>query len=155
MAIREADAQGTLGDHAAASNALSRAHRAYESGRGHDPDWVYLPRPEFEGLVGIIQTSLGDSKAASQSFQTAIDGSAAWPRERAEWYLLEAQNQIRAGDVAKGCTLLSTNLAQIHGVASTRLHNKLTMLARQVTPHAKVPEVREFLGARAEYLAAN
>jgi hypothetical protein len=153
-AIREAEAQGSLGDKTALAGAVSRAHRSYESTRGHDPDWVYLPEAEFSGLTGLAYMRLGDYQEAATHLQAAIDSSVAWPREHMHWQVHLAQNLVAAGDVAAACSLLVKNLNQFNGVASTRLQNCIASIARDVQAHSKVPEVREFLGARAEFLAA-
>lgn len=145
MAIRQAEAQGALGNTAAMTAAISRAHRAFESGRGYDPEWVYMSEAELSGITGIAQMSFGDHRSATTSLRAAIEGSSAWPRERAAWQLSLAENLVGAGDIAESCSLLSDDFDEIHGLASTRLSRKLDAIATAVRPHATVPEVREFL----------
>ncbi len=149
IAIREAEAHGVRGDKSAMAAAISRAHRAYESTRGHDPDWVYLPEAEFVGGVGWAQMRLGEHSAATSNLLAAIDKSSAWPRERAAWQVHLAENFATAGDVARACALLADNYDTIAGLASTRLHQRIDSIANMVRTHAAVPEVREFLGRRA------
>lgn len=149
MAIREAEAQGARGDKAAMTAAVSRAHRAYESTRGHDPDWVYLPEAEFVGGVGWAQMCISDHAAATAHLQAAIEKSSAWPRERAAWQIHLAQNFVNAGDIAQACSLLADNFDTISSLASTRLNQRIDAIANAVRTHAAVPEVREFLGRRA------
>ncbi|WP_327115412.1 helix-turn-helix domain-containing protein [Nocardia sp. NBC_01730] len=148
-AIREAEAQGARGDKAAATAAISRAHRAYESIRGHDPDWVYVPEAELSGVTGKAQMWLGEYGAAAVHLQAAIDGSSAWPRECASWQVSLAHNFVNSGDIARGCALLADNFDAISSLASTRLHQRIDCIANRVRIHATVPEVREFLGKRA------
>ncbi|MEU1548800.1 helix-turn-helix transcriptional regulator [Nocardia sp. NPDC005745] len=149
MAIREAEAHGSRGDKTEMTAAISRAHRAYESVRGHDPDWVYLSEAELNGITGKAQMWLGEHTAAATHLQAAIDSSSAWPRERAAWQLNLARNLLDAGDVPQACSLLADNFGTISTVASTRLHQQIDGIANLVRTHAAVPEVREFLGRRA------
>ncbi|WP_327100306.1 helix-turn-helix domain-containing protein [Nocardia vinacea] len=147
-ALREAQAQGVI-DKTAMHKAIARAHRAYESGRGYDPDWVYLPEAEMNGLSGIAYMFAGQYPQAEEALQAAIDASAEWPRERTGWQLYLAHTFIEAGDPAKACSLLTDNFSTIGTVASTRLQRKLDTIAAAVQPHAAVPEVKTFLGMRA------
>ncbi|MGQ4617466.1 helix-turn-helix domain-containing protein [Nocardia sp. R7R-8] len=149
MAIREADALGMQdpsGNKAAVTDALSRAYRAYESSRGFDPEWVYLPDALLSGMTGIMHMYLGEHTAASEQIRAAIDGSAAWPREQAEWQVQLGRNLVQAGDIAGGCQVLTDHYDAISQIGSTRVHQKLDTVATAVRPHARVPEVREFLG---------
>ncbi|WP_040865793.1 helix-turn-helix domain-containing protein [Nocardia exalbida] len=149
MAIREAEAHGARGDKTAMTAAISRSFRAYESTRGHDPAWVFLPQAELNFITGKAQMWVGEHEAATTYMQAAIDGSSAWPRERAAWQLSLARNFVNAGDVAQACSLLAENYDTIAGLASTRLHQRIDAIANLVRTHAAVPEVREFLGRRA------
>ncbi|MFE7745175.1 helix-turn-helix domain-containing protein [Nocardia sp. NPDC057455] len=149
MAIREAEAHGSRGDKTEMTAAISRAHRAYESVRGHDPDWVYLSEAELNGITGKAQMWLGQHTAAATHLQAAIDSSSAWPRERAAWQLNLARNLIDAGDIPQACSLLADNMDTISSLASTRLHQRIDAIANLVRTHATVPGVREFLGRRA------
>ncbi|MGK8508214.1 helix-turn-helix domain-containing protein [Nocardia asiatica] len=154
MAIREADALGMqdpTGNKSAVTDALSRAYRAYESSRGFDPDWVYLPEALLSGMTGIMKMYLGEHQAASEQIRAAIDGSAAWPREQAEWQVQLGRNLVQAGDIAEGCQVLTDNFGGIQQIASTRVHQKLEAVTSIVRPHSRVPEVREFLGSMAEH----
>ncbi len=153
MAIREADALGMQNpslNKSAVTDALSRAHRAYESSQGFDPEWVYLPDALLSGMTGVMHMYLGEHEAASQQIQAAIDGSGAWPREQAEWCVQLGRNLVQGGNIAEGCHVLTENFGSIRQIASTRVHQKLDTVAVTVRPHAKVPEVREFLGLLAE-----
>lgn len=149
MAIREAEAHGSRGDKTEMTAAISRAHRAYESVRGHDPDWVYLSEAELNGITGKAQMWMGEHTAAATHLQAAIDSSSAWPRERAAWQLNLARNLVDAGDISQACSLLADNLDTISSLASTRVHQRVDAIANLVRTHAAVPEVREFLGRRA------
>lgn len=149
MAIREAEAHGARGDKTAMTAAISRALRAYESTRGHDPEWVFLPESELNLVTGKALMWAGEHQAATTHMQAAIDGSSAWPRERASWQLNLARNFVSAGDVARACALLTDNYDTIAGLASTRLHQRIDAIANSVRTHTGVPEVREFLGKRA------
>ncbi|WP_433678354.1 helix-turn-helix domain-containing protein [Nocardia sp. CA-119907] len=148
-AIYEACARSATGDASATVNAISRAHRAYESSRGHDPDWVYLPPAALAGTTGWSYMRLGDHRTASTYLQTAVDGTTSWPRENVGWRIKLAENDIQGGDVAAGCQILIDHFDQITTMTSTRLRATVDGIAKDVRLHATVPEVREFLGLAA------
>ncbi|MGY2119105.1 helix-turn-helix domain-containing protein [Nocardia gipuzkoensis] len=150
-AIREAEAHGLAGDETSMTKAISRAHRAYESGHGYDPEWVFFPPAELHGITGLAYMQIGDHRTATRHLQSAIDTSASWPRERAEWRIRLAENLIKAGEIAEGCSVLTTNFHEIDGPTSTRQRWKLDTIEQQVRPHATVPEVKEFVGLRATH----
>ncbi|WP_169542000.1 helix-turn-helix domain-containing protein [Nocardia jiangxiensis] len=145
-AIYEAGAHSAMGNSSAMMNAISRAHRAYESGRGHDPNWVYLPPAALAGMTGWSYMRIGDHHTAAVYLQEAIDGTASWPRENAGWRIKLAENHIQGGDIADGCQLLIDDFEQISGMTSTRLRATIRSITQEVQPHRAVPEVREFLG---------
>ncbi len=145
-AIREAEAHSVIGDKTAMVAAIARAHRAYDSTRGYDPEWVYLPEAEMNGITGKAHMSIGDYPTATTHLRAAMDGFATWPRQHSLIKVRLAENLIRAGDIAEGCWLLTTNFDEINGVASTRLHTVLDRIATDLRPHSAVSEVREFLG---------
>ncbi|MFC8532127.1 helix-turn-helix domain-containing protein [Nocardia sp. NPDC057227] len=150
LAIREADALGMQNptqNKAAVTDALSRAHRAYESSRGFDPDWVYLPEALLCGMTGIMHMYLGEHAAASKQIRAAVKGSTAWPREQAEWCVQLGRNLVQAGEIAEGCQVLTDHREAIDQIASTRVRQKLELVAAAVRPHSRAPEVREFLAS--------
>lgn len=147
-ALREAQAQAVM-DRAAMERALSTALRAYDSGRGYDPDWVWLPQAELDGLVGISYLFAADYPRAEQHLQNAIDAAAPWPREQVVWQLYLAHAYIAAGDPARACALLTADSATVGGFTSTRLQRKVDAITTAVRPHAAVPEVQQFLEQQA------
>ncbi|MGW4370125.1 helix-turn-helix domain-containing protein [Nocardia takedensis] len=150
MAIREAEAFGSRHDQSGMSDAISRAYRAYESTRGDDPDWVYLPEAQMSGVTGKAYMRLGQYETAATYLQDAIDSSAAWPRERASWLLHLAHNFAQAGEVGQASAMLTDNIASISDLASARLQRRLTDFGVSVRFFAKVPEVQDFLGKLSE-----
>lgn len=146
-AIREAEAHSAIGDRVALVAAVSRAHRAYDSTRGHDPDYLaHLPEAQISGLTGLAFMRLGDYQEAATYLRAAIDGTAAYPRERIAWQIRLAQNFIQAGKLADGCDLLTSNFEDITNVASTRLQTALSEIVDELRPYSSVAEAREFLG---------
>ncbi len=146
-AIREAEAHSVIGDRSAMVAAVGRAHRAYESTRGHDPDYLaHLPEAQLSGFTGLAFMRLGDYKEAATYLQVAIDGATAYPRDHTAWQIRLAQNFVKAGAVADGCMLLIDNFGDISKVASTRLQTALTGIADELRRHVAVAEVREFFG---------
>ncbi|UGT64204.1 helix-turn-helix domain-containing protein [Nocardia asteroides] len=146
MALREAEANGARGERGEMTKAISRAFRAYDSSRGYDPDWVYLPEAEMSGVSGKAHMRLGDHAAATADLEAAIASSAAWPRERASWQLHLAHNLMQSGDVAAACGRLTDTFATIADLASARLQRRLGDLVTTVRPHSTVPEARTLLG---------
>ncbi|MBF6169553.1 helix-turn-helix transcriptional regulator [Streptomyces gardneri] len=149
-AIYEAGAHSAMGDTSTMVEAISRAHRAYESSRGHDPDWVYLPPAALTGMTGWAYMRIGDHRTATAYLQTAVDGTNAWPRENIGWRIKLAENFIQAGKISEGCRVLIDHFDQISNLTSTRLQSTLHGIVEDIRPYAGVPEVREFLGKRAE-----
>ncbi|WP_305779100.1 helix-turn-helix domain-containing protein [Nocardia nova] len=147
-ALREAQAQSVM-DKSAMEQAISRAYRAHESGRGFDPEWVYLPEAEMHGLIGSSYMFAGLHAKASIHLQAAADASAEWAREQLGWQVYQAHNYIDAGDPGQACALLNANYATVGSVGSARLQRKLDAIATAVEPHADAPEVKEFLDRRA------
>jgi hypothetical protein len=148
-ALREAQAQGVT-DPIAMEKAVARAHRAYDSTRGYDPGWVWLPEAELNALTGISYMAAGMHQHAQTYLRSAVDAAAPWPRERTAWQLELALSYIEVGDPAQACSLLVDEFSSIRSVASTRLQRKLDALSTAVRRHAAVPEVKRFLGLRAE-----
>ncbi|MCX4097906.1 helix-turn-helix transcriptional regulator [Nocardia sp. alder85J] len=148
-ALREAVAHGATGDKTAVDTAIGRAHRAYESTRGHDPDWVYLPEHELDALTGIAHMATGNHQQAHRHLHTALQHGDSGPFQ-AHTTVRLAQNHIHAGDIAEGSALLTTHFDTITAIASTRLHTIVTGIAHDIRPHSRIPEVRELLGTIAE-----
>ncbi|MEU7764126.1 hypothetical protein AB0B25_03240 [Nocardia sp. NPDC049190] len=55
------------------------------------------------------------------------------------------RNLDGSGDVAQACSLLADNCDIISSLASTRLHQRIDMIAHTIRIPAVVTEVREFL----------
>lgn len=146
-AIREAEALSVIGDRSAMIAAVSRAHRAYESTRGHDPAYLaHLPEAQLSGLTGLAFMRLGEHNEAATHLRSAVDCTAAYRRERTAWRIRLAQNYVQCGAIADGCGILIENFAEISKVASARIQTALAEIARVLRPHGAVAEAREFLG---------
>ncbi|MGK8487844.1 helix-turn-helix domain-containing protein [Nocardia asiatica] len=146
-AIREAEAHSVIGDRTAVVAAVSRAHRAYDSTRGHDPEYfAHLPAAQISGLTGLAFMRLGDHETATTYLRSAINGTAAYPRERTAWQIRLAENMIQAEVIDDCCTLLTDNFAHMRAVASTRLRSALGAIVDQLRSYSTVPEARAFLG---------
>ncbi|WP_416566108.1 helix-turn-helix domain-containing protein [Nocardia testacea] len=146
-ALREAQAQGAI-DKKAMGQAIGRAYRAYESGRGFDPDWAWLPESELNALIGISHMFAGEYKQAERHLSTAVDSAASWPREQVAWQLYLAHSYLAAGEPAQACGLLNDNAVTIESVSSTRMQRELDAIATAVRPHNTIPEVKMFLTPR-------
>lgn len=127
--------------------AVNRAHRAYESTRGQDPEYLaHLPEAQLSGLTGLAFLRRGDCQEAATYLRAAIAGTAQYPRERAAWQIRLAQSYLKAGALADGCGELINNFSSISSVASSRLQAALTDIAEELRRHVDVTEAREFLG---------
>lgn len=145
-AIREAEAHSVVGDRSAMAGAVDRARRASESTAGRDPDYLaHLSEAQISGLTGLAFMRVGDHREAATHLRSAIDGTAAYPRERTAWHIRLAQSRVNAGEIAEGCGLLIENFAEISEVASTRLQTALAGMATGLRDQRSVREVREFL----------
>ncbi|MEU6190247.1 hypothetical protein [Nocardia sp. NPDC047038] len=69
----------------------------------------------------------------------ARSGAFVWPRT------------IKAGEIAEGCSVLTSNFREIDGPTSTRERWKLDTIEQHVRSHATVPEVKEFVGLRTKH----
>ncbi len=146
-AIREAEALSVIGDRSAMVGAVNRAHRAYESTRGNDPAYLaHLSEAQLSGLTGLAFMRLGDHSEAATYLRSAIDGTAAYPREQTSWQVRLAENYVQAGAIADGCGVLIENFQGVSKVASTRLQTTLTEIADELRRHVTVAEVRAFFG---------
>ncbi|MEV0707383.1 helix-turn-helix domain-containing protein [Nocardia aurea] len=146
-AVREAEAYSAIGDRSAVVAAVNRAHRAYESTKGHDPSYLaHLPDAQLSGLIGLAFMRLGEHQTATSYFQAAVDGTAAYPRERIAWKIRMAQNFVRAREIADGCTVLTDSFDGVIQVASTRLQTAVVGIADELRQYTAIPEAREFLG---------
>ncbi|WP_280502969.1 helix-turn-helix domain-containing protein, partial [Nocardia farcinica] len=128
-AISEAAAHSTTHDSGSTEDAVKRAHRAYESSRGIDPGWVYLPEAALAGVTGWAYMRIGNHRKAKEHLQAAVVGTVAWPRENAGWRIKLAENHILGGEIAEGCQLLIDHFDQINSVTSTRLRATLDSIS--------------------------
>ncbi|WP_405137658.1 helix-turn-helix domain-containing protein [Nocardia sp. NBC_01388] len=146
-AIREAEAHSVIGDRAATVAAVNRAHRAFDSTGGQDPDYlVNMSEAQLSGLTGLTFMSLGEHRGAATYIRAAIDGAAAYPRERTAWQIRLAQNSIQAAEIADGCDILSNHFEAMTKVASARLRAALSGIVDELRLYSSVPEAENFLG---------
>ncbi|WP_306359803.1 helix-turn-helix domain-containing protein [Nocardia sp. CC227C] len=146
-AVREAEARSVLGDRTGTAAAVSRAQRAYESARGHDPEYLkHLSAAQLSGLSGLAFMRLNDHQTAAAYLNAAIAGSAGFAREQAAWRIRLAQNHVQAGQLTDACTVLTRHFDAVTTVASTRLRTAMENIVESLRPQAAAPEVGEFLG---------
>jgi len=141
-ALYDAGAHGVMGDSSAMEDAISRAHRAYESSRGQDPEWADLGDTGLAGMTGWAYSRTGNYQKATAYLQAAVAGTKAWPRENVGWRIKLAENHILGGEIADGCQLQIDHFDQINSVPSTRLRSTLDSISEDVRHHPHEPTPR-------------
>jgi DNA-binding XRE family transcriptional regulator len=153
--IRQACALAALRDVSACTTAVSRA-RAYVEPREEDPPWLYwVRRAEITSFAGICLLQVGQADQAAALIEEGIalfDESCVRDRQICLARLAEALAQPgkqRDLDAAAGRGMEAIRLAE--GLDSNRSADLLRDLSHQLSPHAKVPAVRDFLERSREF----
>jgi len=155
LVAREASGHARVGDGAAATEAIHRAWKAFDSQGGNDPSWVmFLSDVELAGILGDVHSRLGQHNLAVEHLSRAAQMEGR-PRNATSWRLGLAQGYIAAGDPGQAAALGSIVLPEVLELSSTRIRASVLELSQSLTPHSKVFEVKAFQDkARAAGLAA-
>ncbi len=147
--IRQAYALGTMHDVSACSAAISQA-RAHVEPRDDDPTWLYWVSPaDITSCAGDCLLQLGQADRAAKLIAEGVDlYDESFARDRQLFSVRLADALARPGtqrdlDAAASRGIAAIRLAE--GLDSNRSVDLLRDLYHQMTPHAKVPAVREFL----------
>ncbi len=147
----QAYAFATLGDASGCTAALSQARTQIERlTPDAEPSWLYWVNPaNMTSEVGNALRQLGHAEQAAMVLENGIamfDDSL--PRGRLGYLIHLAHTLVRPGkqrdlDAAAGRGIEAINLAE--SLDSNRSMGLLRDLCHQMTPHAKVPAVGDFL----------
>ncbi|MFJ3904211.1 tetratricopeptide repeat protein [Streptomyces sp. NPDC090025] len=134
LTLREAGAWAGLGDRAACSEALGRAHGHFGRGPGeNDPEWMsFFGEPEMEAQEALCWSLLGDwSRAARHAQRATLLQDPHFARNLALYRCQLAGNLARAGRPDEAAAEVGRVEESATGVESARIR---TMLAdtRQV-----------------------
>jgi transcriptional regulator with XRE-family HTH domain len=148
--VRQAFALATLGDASGCTRALSEARTQIEQlEQDDDPPWVYWVTPAFitaESGNCLLQVSQAD-RAAAMLDEGAAGFDESFPRDR-QYYLAHLANALaRPGkqrDLETAAARGMEVIALAEGLQSATV-GAFHDLYGQMTPHADVPAVREFL----------
>jgi DNA-binding XRE family transcriptional regulator len=147
--IRQAYALGTMRDASACAAAVSKA-RSHVEPQDDDPPWLYWVSPaDITACAGNCLLQLGHPERAAALMEEGIDlFDESFVRDRQLYSIHLAHALARPGkqcnlDAAAGWGIEAINLTE--SLDSNRSMGFLRDLCHQMTPHAKVPAVGDFL----------
>ncbi|MGV9320427.1 helix-turn-helix domain-containing protein [Streptomyces sp. NPDC003660] len=143
LAMREAFAHATLGNHTATHAAISAAHRHFELIGAGDPDpaWVtYFDEPKLIVDTGIAHGRLGEAAAAEPLVEEALRGEyRSNHRGRAFHSVWLARIQLQRGKLDEACHTAMDALPPAVAVGSQRVVGHLREFCEQLEPHRREP----------------
>ncbi len=147
--IRQGYALGTMQNASGCTAAVSKA-RSHVEPQDDDPPWLYWVSPaDITACAGECLLQLGHPERAAALLEEGIDlFDESFVRDRQLFAIRLAQALARPGkqrdlDAAAGRGIEAINLAE--SLDSDRCIGLLRDLCHQMTPHAKVPAVGNFL----------
>lgn len=158
LAMREAFAQATLGNHSAAHGAISEAHTHFGRIRDDDPDpaWVaYFDEPKLIVDTGIAHSRLGESALAEPLISDALRREhRSNHRGRAFHAIWLARTQLQRGKLDQACHTAIDALAPAVAVGSQRVAGHLREFYEQLEPFRRDPAAVAFEARLREVLPA-
>ncbi|MFJ4004290.1 helix-turn-helix domain-containing protein [Streptomyces sp. NPDC090023] len=143
LAMREAFAHATLGNHIATHAAISAAHRQFELISAGDPDpaWVaYFDEPKLMVDTGIAHGRLGEAAEAEPIVENALRHEyRSNHRGRAFHSFWLARIQLQCGKLDEACHTAMDALAPTVAVGSQRVVGHLREFCEQLEPHRREP----------------
>ncbi|MGH3896737.1 MAG: hypothetical protein ACRDTA_00500, partial [Pseudonocardiaceae bacterium] len=156
--IRQASALATLNDVSGCAAAISRA-RTYVEPRDEDPPWLYwVSQADITSSAGGYLLRLGQADRAAVLLEEGLplfDESFVRDRQLFTIHLANALAQPgkqRDLDAAASRGMEAIQLAD--GLDSNKNADLLRDLSHQLSPHAKVPAVRDFVERSREFAQA-
>lgn len=148
LAMREAFAHATLGNHGATHTAISEAHAQFgRIGAGDlDPAWVaYFDEPKLVVDTGIAHGRLGESALAEPLITDALGREHAWNRRgRAFHAFWLARTQLHRGKLDEACHTAIEALVPAATVSSQRVAGHLREFHEQLEPFRREPAAVAF-----------
>lgn len=148
LAMREAFAHATLGNHGATHTAISEAHTHYGRINPSDPDpaWVaYFDEPKLIADTGIAHGRLGEAALAEPLIADALRREhASNHRGRAFHAFWLARTQLQRGKLDEACHTAMAALAPAVAVSSQRVAGHLQEFYEQLEPFRREPAAVAF-----------
>ncbi|MFF2567491.1 hypothetical protein [Streptomyces sp. NPDC058084] len=148
LAMREAFAHATLGNHSATHTAISEAHTQFgRIGTGDpDPAWVvYFDEPKLIVDTGIAHGRLGEAALAEPLIADALRREhASNHRGRAFHAFWLARTQLQRGKLEEACHTAMDALAPAVAVSSQRVAGHLREFYEQLEPFRREPAAVAF-----------
>ncbi|WP_018545088.1 helix-turn-helix domain-containing protein [Streptomyces sp. LaPpAH-108] len=148
LAMREAFAHATLGNHAATHTALSEAHTQFGRIDADDPDpaWVaYFDEPKLIVDTGIAHGRLGEAALAEPLIADALRREPRTNhRGRAFHAFWLARTQLHRGKLDEACHTAMDALAPAAAVSSQRVAGHLREFYEQLEPFRREPAAVAF-----------
>ncbi|MEU8762066.1 tetratricopeptide repeat protein [Streptomyces sp. NPDC048659] len=133
LTLREAAAWAGLGDRAACTQALGRAHDLFGRGRGEqDPEWMsFFGEPELEALEAQCWSMLGDwTRAARHAHRATALQDPHFARNLALYRAQLAGNLAHAGHPDEAAAQMQRVVDSLDGVDSARIRTLLAETRR-------------------------
>ncbi|MFE5711431.1 hypothetical protein ACFQ7J_11485 [Streptomyces sp. NPDC056501] len=148
LAMREAFAHATLGNHSATHGAISEAHTYFGRISAGDPDpaWVaYFDEPKLIVDTGIAHGRLGEAALAEPLIADALRREHETNhRGRAFHAFWLARTQLQRGKLDEACHTAMDALAPAAAVSSQRVAGHLREFYEQLEPYRREPVAMAF-----------
>ncbi|WP_432148269.1 hypothetical protein [Streptomyces sp. bgisy029] len=148
LAMREAFAHATLGNHSTVHTAISEAHTQFGRISTGDPDpaWVaYFDEPKLIVDTGIAHGRLGEAALAEPLIADALRREqASNHRGRAFHAFWLARTQLQRGKLDEACHTAMNALAPAAAVSSQRVAGHLREFYEQLEPFRREPAAVAF-----------
>ncbi|BDH15289.1 hypothetical protein [Streptomyces hygroscopicus] len=148
LAMREAFAHATLGNHSATHSAISEAHTCFSRISADDPDpaWVaYFDEPKLIVDTGIAHGRLGEAAFAEPLIADALRRERrSNHRGRAFHAIWLARTQLQRGKLDEACHTAMDALVPAAAVCSQRLVGHLREFYEQLEPLRREPAAVAF-----------
>ncbi|MFD5392850.1 hypothetical protein ACFWJW_01110 [Streptomyces sp. NPDC127097] len=148
LAMREAFAHATLGNHSATHGAISEAHTCFSRISADDPDpaWVaYFDEPKLIVDTGIAHGRLGEAALAEPLIADALRREhRSNHRGRAFHAIWLARTQLQRGKLDEACHTAMDALAPAAAVSSQRVAGHLREFSQQLEPFRREPAAVAF-----------
>lgn len=148
LAMREAFAHATLGNHSATRSAISEAHTCFGRISADDPDpaWVaYFDEPKLIVDTGIAHGRLGEAALAEPLIADALRREhRSNHRGRAFHAIWLARTQLQRGKLDEACHTAMDALAPAAAVSSQRVAGHLWEFCEQLEPFRRESDAVAF-----------